>query len=72
MLLTQMKIAYDSFSQTLSGANYISEFQVESKVKINLVYGRDYNKQLGGLFRRMYTCLRNGVCARLRPATLME
>jgi Nose resistant-to-fluoxetine protein, N-terminal domain len=72
MLLTEMKFAFDSLSQTLSGANYISEFQVESKVKINLVYGRDYHKQLGGLFRRMYTCLRNGVCARPRPATLME
>jgi Nose resistant-to-fluoxetine protein, N-terminal domain len=40
LLLTQMKIAYDSLSQTKGGANYLTELQVDAKVNNSVfLYG---------------------------------
>jgi hypothetical protein len=38
LLLTQMKIAYDSLRQTKGGANYLTGLQVEATVNSILVY----------------------------------
>jgi Nose resistant-to-fluoxetine protein, N-terminal domain len=38
LLLTQMKIAYDSLSQTKGGANYLTELQVDAKVNNSVFF----------------------------------